>query len=108
MNETANINNQEETRDIHLIIKAEKCPYWNYENQTCRHTCGGCEELPKGNTIETIQCGAMIDGDRYCLLDCNVYGEIIKSLKKEKQVEEYRIRLNEIIDDIKNDIMRGK
>ena len=93
-------------KDIHLVIKAEECPYWNYDNQTCKHTCGGCYDLSYGNTIDTIHCGVMIDGDRYCMLNCNVHGEIIKSLRKEERIEKYRTRFNEIIDDIENDIMK--
>ena len=108
MNETTNINNQENTRDIHLIIKAEKCPYWNFDDHTYCHTCRDCSCLWEGNNIRNAYFGVMIDGDRYCLLDCNVYGEIIKSLKKEEQFKEYRTRLNEIIDDIDNGIMRSK
>lgn len=76
---------------IQLEVQAEKCPYWNYENQTCRHTCKGCEELPKGNTIETIQCGVMIDGNRYCMLDVDIYGEILKSVIDEKVCKEFNL-----------------
>ena len=65
---------------IHLVVETEKCPYWNYENQTNRHTCKGCEELKNGNTIDTVQCGIMFDGNRYCMLDVNVYGEILKQV----------------------------
>lgn len=75
----------ENTHDIHLIVKAEECCYWNYENQTCVHTCGGCDDLSKGNTIDTVHCGVMIGGNRYCMLNCDVYGEIIKALKKESE-----------------------
>ena len=74
----------EKTIDVHLVIKAEECPYWNYDNQTCTHTCGCCYDLENGNSIKTVHCGVMIDGNRYCMLDCDVYGEILKSLKKEE------------------------
>lgn len=92
-------------KDIHITIKAEECPYWNYDNQTCRHTCHGCDNLPQGNTINTIHCGVMINGNRYCMLHCDIYGEIIKSLKKEEQIKKYRTRFNEIINDIEYDIL---
>lgn len=92
-------------KDIHLVIKAEECPYWNYDNQTCRHTCGCCEDLPKGNTVNTVHSGIMIEGNRYCMLYCDIYGEVIKSLNKEEQIKKYRTRINEIIDDIENDIL---
>lgn len=75
----------ENTHDIHLIVKAKECSYWNYENQTCRHTCRCCDDLPKGNTIDTVHSGVMIGGNRYCMLNCDVYGEIIKALKKESE-----------------------
>lgn len=92
-------------KDIHLVIKAEECSYWDYDNQTCRHTCGCCEDLPRGNTMETVRGGVMIDGNRYCMLNCDVYGEVIKSLRKEERIKKYRTRFNEIIDDIEYDIL---
>lgn len=92
-------------KDIHITIKAEECPYWDYDNQTCRHTCGCCDDLPKGNTMDTVHGGIMIDGNRYCMLNCDVYGEIIKSLNKEERINKYKTRINEIIDDIENDFM---
>ena len=92
-------------KDIHLVIKAEECPYWDYDNQTCRHTCGCCEDLSRGNTMETVHGGVMIDGNRYCMLNCDVYGEVIKSLRKEERIKKYRTRFNEIIDDIEYDIL---
>lgn len=67
-------------KDIHLVIKAKECPYWDYDSQTCIHTCGGCDDLKYGNTIKTIHCGVMIEGNRYCMLDCDVYGEVLKLL----------------------------
>lgn len=92
------MSTKENTHNIHLTIKADECPYWNYDNQTCRHTCGCCDDLPRGNTINTVHGGIMIDGNRYCMLNCNVYGEIIQSLDKEEKIKEYREHFNEIFD----------
>lgn len=92
-------------KDIHLVIKAEECPYWDYDNQTYRHTCRDCRCLWEGNNIQNAQFGVMIDDNRYCTLDCNIYGEIIKSLKKEERIQKYRTRFNEIIDYIEHDIL---
>ena len=92
-------------KDIHLVIKAEECPYWNYDNQTYHHTCRDCSCLWEGNNIRNAQCGIMIGKDRYCTLDCNVYAEILKSLNKKEQIKKYRTRFNKIIDDIECDIL---
>lgn len=70
---------------IVITIKPDPCPYWNYKDQTYRHTCMGCWGLTEGNSMDTIQCGVMIDGNRYCMLDCDVYGEILKTLNKEEK-----------------------
>ena len=66
---------------IQIEVNAQKCPYWNYENQTCTHTCGGCEDLPKGNTIDTVQCGVMVDGNRYCMIGVDIYGKILEKVE---------------------------
>lgn len=89
-------------REINLVIKAEECPYWNYENQTCPHTCRDCHCLREGNNINNAEFGVMIDGNRYCTLSCDVYGEIIKTLNKKEKIKKYTTCLKEIIDDIEN------
>lgn len=68
-------------KDIHIIIKAEKCPYWDFDNQKSKCTCNSCCDLPEGNDMDTIRSGVIIDGNRYCMLDCDIDGEIIRSLK---------------------------
>ena len=87
-------------KDIHLIIQARQCPYWNYENQTCKHTCRGCDNLSQGNTIDTICCGVMIDGDRYCMLDYDINAEIIKSLERKENIKKYKALFDELLYDI--------
>lgn len=89
-------------KEINLVIKAKECTYWNYDNQTCTHTCGGCYDLKKGNSINTIHCGVMIGGNRYCMLECDVYGEIIESLNRKEKIKKYTTQLKKIIDDIEN------
>lgn len=75
---------------IVLVLEPEPCCYWNFEDQTCTHTCGGCYGLSEGNSMDTIRCGVMINGNRYCMLNCDIYGEVLKTLKKEERFKEYR------------------
>ena len=66
---------------VNLQIDVKECLYWNYENHTCIHTCGGCMSLEReGNNIENIKCGVLIDKDRYCTLDVDIYAEMLKEL----------------------------
>ena len=92
----------ENYKEINLVIKAKECPYWDYENQTDGHTCSSCNCLWEGNNINNAQLGVMINGNRYCTLSCDVYGEIIKALNKKEKIKRYTTQLKEIIDDIEN------
>ena len=67
---TAYEKEKEKNKKIEIIVNKlmplAECSYWNYENHTCTHTCGGCDYLNEDN-IRTSS-GILIDKDRYCRL----------------------------------------
>ena len=70
---------QEKEKNKHLeqienkLMPLAECSYWDYEEHTCTHTCGGCEELSSENRRCTS--GILIDEDRYCRLYEDGYAE---------------------------------
>mgnify|MGYP003293568488 CR=1 FL=1 len=67
--------------NINLTVKAEECPYWNYDTHTCSHTCGSCTCMTEGNNMKNIRdSGVKIGKDRYCLIGCNVDAELLKRI----------------------------
>ena len=61
---------KEKNKKIEIIVNKlmplAECSYWNYENHTCTHTCGGCDYLNEDN--KRTSSGILIDKDRYCRL----------------------------------------
>lgn len=68
---------------INLQLELELCPYWNNILHGSFHDCHGCRCASEGNSIKNAHQGVMVNGDRYCMLDCNIYGEVIKKLEEE-------------------------
>lgn len=66
---------------INLSIEVDECPYWNYENHTRTHDCHSCHCYSEGNSLENAHCGVMIDGNRYCTLQCDIFAELVNVLK---------------------------
>lgn len=67
---TAFEKEKEKNKKIEIIVNKlmplAECSYWNYENHTCTHTCGGCDYLNEDN--KRTSSGILIDKDRYCRL----------------------------------------
>ena len=67
---TAYEKEKEKNKKIEIIVNKlmplAECSYWNYENHTCTHTCGGCDYLNEDN--KRTSSGILIDKDRYCRL----------------------------------------
>ena len=57
---------------IILSVEAERCPYWDAENNRPTHTCHSCAEPDNHLSV-------MIEGVRYCLLDFDLEGEYEKT-----------------------------
>ena len=67
---------------INLQLELNLCPYWDIKTHISSHTCGSCHCTSEGNSIENAQLGVMVDGDRYCMLECDIYGEVVKKLEE--------------------------
>ena len=65
---------------INLVVEAEECPYWNYDDHACRHTCQSCRCMEEGNNLENSEYGIRVGSDRYCTLHSNVHGELVNVL----------------------------
>lgn len=76
---------------IHLTVDAKECPYWNYTDHTCFHTCGTCTCAEDGNGIKYGELpGVMIDKDRYCLVgECDIKAEIVGAIDRANPVTAY-------------------
>lgn len=74
---TAYEKEKEKNKKIEIIVNKlmplAECSYWNYENHTCNHTCGGCDDLNEDN--RRTSSGILIDKDRYCRLYEDGYAE---------------------------------
>lgn len=71
---------------INLQLELELCPYWDAKTHTRTHDCNSCHCASEGNSIDNAQCGVMVGLDRYCMLDCDIYGEVVKKLEEVKNV----------------------
>jgi hypothetical protein len=67
---------------INLQLELELCPYWDAKTHTRTHDCHSCHCASEGNSIDYAQCGVMVGLDRYCMLDCDIYGEVINKLEE--------------------------
>ena len=72
--------NMDNAVTISVSVKAERCPYWDFQNHTRDHDCNSCYCATDGNNIENAKCGIMINGDRYCTIGADIYAEIIKEI----------------------------
>ena len=72
---------------ITLEIEAEICPYWNYEKHTYEHSCHACHCALYGNTLRNAEHGVMIDKDRYCTLNADIYADMIEAIRVIKEGE---------------------
>ena len=86
---------------IHMVVDAEECPYWDYSNHTCRHTCNSCRCMEEGNTLDGVREGGLrIGDDRYCTLFSKVDASILSNVKvmeiahKKPNIEEVRNAFN--------------
>ena len=70
----------EKTVNINITVKAEECPYWDYNEHTGRHTCNSCTCMEEGNNVVNVRYGIRIIDDRYCMIGSDVDGEILKAL----------------------------
>lgn len=71
---------------INLQLELELCPYWDAKTHTRTHDCHGCHCASEGNSIHNAQSGVMVGLDRYCMLDCDIYGKVIKKLEEERDL----------------------
>lgn len=100
-----NIEDKPLNTKIMLSVEAERCPYWDAENNRPTHTCNSCAEPDNHLNV-------MIDGVRYCLLDIDIAGEICRENVPDTNVGtiEY-IRRKDASDWLKQygqDVLHGK
>lgn len=68
------------TKKVNLQIEVEECPYWDYEKHISSHDCHSCNCEHVGNTWDNVDLGVMIDGDKYCTLECGVLVEFAREM----------------------------